>query len=70
MRLLHITSNANAEAILKDGFRDATRNYFTDQQHTGVWVSDEPDTKYIHSANIIRSLEIPEDVISEFQRFE
>ena len=68
MRLFHITSNANAEAILKEGFRGATGYYLTDQQHTGVWVSGEPfDGQYLNDANTLFAIEIPEDATSEFE---
>jgi hypothetical protein len=68
MRFFHITSNANAEAILKEGFRHATGYYLTDQQHTGVWVSGEPfDGQYLNDANTLFAIEIPEDSISEFE---
>ena len=68
MRLFHITNNANAEATLKEGFRDATGYYLTDQQHTGVWVSGEPfDGQYLNDANTLFAIEIPEDAISEFE---
>jgi len=71
VRLFHITSNANAEAILKEGFRDATGYYLTDQQHTGVWVSGEPfDGQYLNDANTLFAIEIPEDTISEFEWIE
>jgi len=68
VRLFHITSNANAEAILKEGFRDAAGYYLTDQQHTGVSVSDEPfDAQYLDDANTLFAVEIPEGAISEFE---
>ena len=56
VRLFHITSNENAKAIFKDGFRD-NKSYFRsdlvevqdgfgeyrpDAEYTGVWLSDEP----------------------------
>jgi len=68
MRLFHITGNANAEAILKNGFRDAAENYLTNQEWTGVWVSSEPfDGQYQDDANTLFAVEIPEDAISEFE---
>ncbi len=67
MRFFHITSNANAEAILKEGFRDAPGYCLTDQQHTGVWVSDEPFDGYDADAKTLFTIEIPEDAISEFE---
>jgi hypothetical protein len=38
----HRTTRKAADAILRDGFRDATGTYLTDTEHTGVWVSDRP----------------------------
>ena len=67
MRLFHITSNAKAEAILKDGFRDATGYYLTDREWTGVWVSTEPFEGFDANTNILFAIEIPEDAISELE---
>ena len=67
MRFFHITSTANAEAILKEGFRDGTGHYLTDQEWTGVWVSTEPFDAYDADAKTLFTIEIPEDVISEFE---
>jgi hypothetical protein len=67
MRFFHITSTANAEAILKEGFRDGTGHYLTDQEWTGVWVSTEPFDGYDADAKTLFTIEIPEDVISEFE---
>ena len=67
MRFFHITDNANAGAILKEGFRDATKQYLTDQEWTGVWVSTEPIEGYNADTKTIFAIEIPEDVISEFE---
>ena len=84
MRLFHMTDKEKAEAILKDGFRDNTSyfrsdlveiqdgfgNYRPDAEYTGVWVSDEPDMEYLWSGNTLLALEIPADVLSDFQWFE
>ena len=67
MRLFHITATANAEAILKEGFRDGTGHYLTDQEWTGVWVSTEPFDGYDADTKTLFTIEIPEDVISEFE---
>ena len=67
MRLFHITPNENAEAILKDGFRDGKGHYLTDQEWTGVWVSTEPFDGFDASTNTLFAIEIPEDAISEFE---
>ena len=41
-RFYHRTTGARAATILADGFRDATGEYLTQQEHTGVWLSDVP----------------------------
>ena len=68
MSLFHITSNRNAESILREGFCDGTGHYLTDQEHKGVWVSSEPfDGMYLSSDNTLFAIEVPEDVIIEFE---
>ena len=71
MRLFHIANIANAEAILKDGFRDVMGYHYAGQEWTGVWVSSEPldwsQRQYLNEANTLFAIEIPEDVISEFE---
>ena len=71
MRLFHIANNTNAEAILKDGFRDVMGYHHAGQEWTGVWVSSEPldwsQRQYLNKANTLFAIEIPEDVISEFE---
>jgi hypothetical protein len=42
MKLYHRTTASRAEAILRDGFKDGTGHYLTDQLHSGVWLSNEP----------------------------
>jgi hypothetical protein len=41
-RLYHRTSPAIAQLILREGFRDATGRFMTDQEFRGVWLSDRP----------------------------
>ena len=71
MRLFHIASKANAEAILKDGFRDVMGYHHAGQEWTGVWVSSEPldwnQRQYLNDADTLFAIEIPEDVISGFE---
>ena len=71
MRLFHIANTANAEAILKDGFRDVMEYHHAGQEWTGVWVSSEPldwsQRQYLNEANTLFAIEIPEDVISKFE---
>jgi hypothetical protein len=42
MILYHRTSSADAEAILKSGFKDHTATYLTGREFTGVWFSNRP----------------------------
>ena len=71
MKLFHIAGKANAESILRDGFRDVMGYHHAGQEWTGVWVSSEPldwsQRQYLNNANTIFAIEIPEDVISEFE---
>ena len=71
MRLFHIANNTNAETILRDGFRDVMGYHHAGQEWTGVWVSSEPldwsQRQYLNEANTLFAIEIPEDVISEFE---
>ena len=71
MRFFHIASNKNAEAILKEGFRDGTGYYLTDREHTGVWICDKPfDESYQDDTNTLFGIEIPEEDISDLERVE
>ena len=66
--MFHITGNANAEAILVNGFHDTMGYHNAGQEWTGVWVSSEPfDGQYQNDANTLFAVEIPEDAISEFE---
>jgi hypothetical protein len=52
----------HADSILKEGFRDATGKYQTDQEYTGGWVSDCPlDEKGAHG-DVLLVIEIPVDL--------
>ncbi len=42
MILYHRTTRERAEAIERGGFKDAVGTYFTDQEFSGVWVSNVP----------------------------
>mgnify|MGYP001228766452 FL=1 len=85
MRLFHMTDKEKAEAILKDGFRDNTSyfrsdlveiqdgfgNYRPDAEYTGVWVSGEPwDIGYLDGDHTLLAIEIPADILPEFQWLE
>ena len=68
MRFFHAIGTKKAEAILKEGFRDGTNFYLTDREWSGVWISDKPfDDAHLSDGITLFAIEIPEDVISEFE---
>jgi hypothetical protein len=71
MRLFHITNIANAEAILKDGFRDVMGYHHAGQEWTGIWVSSEPldwsQRQYLDDGITLFAIEIPEEDISDLE---
>ena len=71
MKVFHISNTADAETILKDGFRDVMGFHHAGQEWTGVWVSSEPlvwsERQYLNSANTVFTIEIPEESIAEFE---
>ena len=79
MRLFHVTGNKNAEAILKEGFKegfrgirpgvgDGTETYLTDREWSGVWISDKPFDDAHRSVGItLFAIEIPEEDISDLE---
>ena len=85
MRLVHMTDKEKAEATLKDGFRDNTSHFRSDlveiqdgfgndrpdAEYTGVWVSGEPwDIGYLDGDHTLLAIEIPADILPEFQWLE
>ena len=40
--LFHVTTDDAAISILANGFTDGTGTYLTNDQFTGVWLSDQP----------------------------
>jgi hypothetical protein len=70
MILYHRTSRENAESIAKDGFRDATGTYFTNQEFSGVWVSDLPlDQNEGAWGDVLLeiTLNVPESAIADYE---
>ena len=68
--LYHRTTRKNAEAIAKEGFKDATGTYFTDQEFSGVWVSDVPlDANEGAHGDVLfeLTLKLPEAMISGYE---
>jgi hypothetical protein len=61
--LFHRTSQGAAQAIERNGFRDGTGIYMTDQEWTGVWLSDRPvDANEAASGDTILRVAIPDDI--------
>jgi hypothetical protein len=66
MRCFHRTNAA--DAILKEGFRDATGFYGFDLEQSGVWVADRPlDANEGARGNRLLIIELPEDVFREHE---
>jgi hypothetical protein len=42
MKLYHRTTPQRALAIIANGFQDSSGHYLTDQEWSGVWLSDRP----------------------------
>ena len=79
MRLFHVTGDKNAEAILRDGFREGFRGirpgvrngtgfYLTDREWSGVWITDKPfDAAPLSEGITFFAIEIPEEDISDLE---
>jgi hypothetical protein len=66
MRVFHRTDHA--EAIRRDGFRDATGFYMTTEPHTGVWLSDRPlDINEGADGAALLAVEIGDDVFAAYE---
>lgn len=65
----HGTTLAAAAKIQSDGFKDATGNYLTMNEYTGVWVSDSPlsiNEMYLEPDVYFR-MTVPQDVIADYE---
>ena len=68
---VHRTNRAAADEILRDGFRDGTGGYRTDQDHTGVWLSDRDiDVDPGAHTAVLLSVEIPAALVEPFEWIE
>ncbi len=70
MIVYHRTSSTAANAILREGFRDATGKYMTEHLHTGVWVSNYPldSREGAHGDALLRiALDVPDDGLATFE---
>ena len=66
LRVFHRTSHA--DAIMRDGFRDAEGSYGTSQTRRGVWVSDVPlDVNEGAVGDDVLAVEIPEALFAEYE---
>ena len=65
----HRTTDECAGLILRDGFRDGTGTYMTDQLHTGVWLSNVPlDGNEGASGDVLLQVELPsEEMVAEYE---
>ena len=67
MSLFHVTSSANTDAVLKDGFGDVMGINML----VAAWVSGERFDwvchRYLHDANTLFSIGISDKVINEFE---
>jgi hypothetical protein len=65
----HRTTDQRAELILREGFRDRTSNYLSDQTHTGVWLSNVPlDENEGACGNALLQVELPnEEMVSDYE---
>src|SRR4051794_38175011 len=71
MILFHRTHAAIAALILRDGFRDGTGSYLTDEQHSGVWLSNVPlDINEGAAGDTLLKLDLPERTISNYEWIE
>jgi hypothetical protein len=71
MILYHRTTAANAEQILRDGFRDGVGTYMLTREHSGVWLSDVPlDIDEGAEGDTLLRVELPEQVIADFEWIE
>src|SRR6516165_2348302 len=68
----HRTTDECAGLILRDGFRDGTGTYMTDQLWTGVWLSNVPlDGNEGASGNVLLQVELPsEEIVADYEWIE
>lgn len=65
----HTTNSA--EAILREGFRDSTGYYLTNDLHTGVWLASTPLTMNEGAkGTTVLSIDIPEEVLAPYEWIE
>jgi|SRR6516165_2339787 len=68
--LFHSTTEDAAASILGGGFEDATGNYLTNREWSGVWVSDVPlDVNEGAKGNVLLRIDlaVPDTCLSEFE---
>jgi hypothetical protein len=75
MKLFHGTSEASAEAILREGFRDTKAHWAFEHEagsEGGVWLADVPldENEGARSGDLHLVVDIPEEVVSEWEVIE
>ena len=71
MILYHRTTAANAEQILRDGFRDGVGSFGTTREHSGVWLSNVPlDINEGAEGDTLIRVELPEQAIADYEWIE
>ena len=73
LEMFHWTCWEVAQAILKEGFRDATGTYGTVHEHTGVWLTDTEDgySGGDRGDTCLKvTLDLAEEDIAEYEVFE
>ena len=70
-RFYHRTSTENARAILAGGFRDGSGTYLTEQEFSGVWLSDVPlDGNEGASGDVLLAVEIAPELVEHYEWIE
>jgi hypothetical protein len=70
MRLYHRTTMANADLILREGFRDEEERHTSDFGDEGVWFSDQPEEAGecdFEEAVVAVDLDLPAKSLSSFE---
>ena len=73
MVLYHSTNLENAQAILKEGFKNHTGSYLTQSLHTGVWLSNVPldENEGAHGETVLEvTFNLPDASLDSFEWIE
>jgi hypothetical protein len=70
MLVYHITRPVVADVIDLEGFRDNTGTFLTEQEFSGVWVSDVPWDQSGFADSIIFEINVPDSQLTEWEWIE